>query len=106
MCLFLGKTAGNLHNIQRSIDLQRNVNSIGIHDNENRSILRPSLIEEHGGENIQVYQAPKEFAEYRILEKNCLSFAKYIVGDHSEKLNKFDDFSFFTHWLWEDKCVK
>ena len=30
-----GKATGNLHNIQRSVDLQRKVNSIGIYDNEN-----------------------------------------------------------------------
>ena len=39
-----GKATGNLHNIQRSIDLQRKVNSIGIYDNENgRKIILDAL---------------------------------------------------------------
>lgn len=61
---------------------------------ESRSVLRPAVIEEHGGEDIHVYQATGDYAEYRVFTKNCLSFAKYIIGDHSEKLNKFSIFSF------------
>ena len=39
-----GKATGNLHNIQRSVDLQRKVNSIGIYDNENgRKIILDAL---------------------------------------------------------------
>ncbi len=63
---------------------------------ESRSILRPAVIEEHGGEDIQVYQATGEFAEYRVFTKNCLSFVRYIVGSHSEKLNDFNDLSFIN----------
>lgn len=63
---------------------------------ESRSVLRPAVIDEHGGEDIQVYQATEEFAEYRVFTNNCLSFVKYIVGSHSEKLNDFNDFSFIN----------
>jgi hypothetical protein len=67
---------------------------------EIRSILRPAVIEEHGGEDIHVYQATGDYAEYRVFTRNCLSFAKYIIGDHSEKLNDFDDPSFTAPWRW------
>ena len=61
---------------------------------EIRSILRPAVIEEHGGEDIHVYQATGDYAEYRVFTRNCLTFAKYIIDTHSEKLNKFSIFSF------------
>ena len=61
---------------------------------ESRSILHPTVIEEHGGEDIHVYQATGDYAEYRVFRRNCLSFAKYIIDTHSEKLNKFSIFSF------------
>ena len=70
---------------------------------EIRSILRPAVIEEHGGEDIHVYQATGDYAEYRAFRKNCLSFAKYIVGGHSKKLNEFNNRYFLTQWLWKKK---
>jgi hypothetical protein len=70
---------------------------------ESRSILHPTVIEEHGGEDIHVYQATGDYAEYRAFRKNCLSFAKYIVGGHSKKLNEFNNRYFLTQWLWKKK---
>ena len=61
---------------------------------EIRSILRPAVIEEHGEEDIHVYQATGDYAEYRVFRRNCLSFAKYIIGDHSKELNNFNNISF------------
>ena len=74
---------------------------------ESRSILHPTVIEEHGGEDIHVYQATGDYAEYRVFTRNCLTFAKYIVGGHSKKLNEFNNRYFLTQWLWEkNKCTE
>jgi len=70
---------------------------------EIRSILRPAVIEEHGGEDIHVYQATGDYAEYRLFRRNCLSFAKYIIGGYSEELNNFSNTSFYDSRLWRDK---
>lgn len=70
---------------------------------ESRSVLRPAVIEEHGGEDIHVYQATGDYAKYNFLLKNCLSFAKYIIGGYSEELNNFSNTSFYDSRLWRDK---
>ena len=70
---------------------------------ESRSVLRPAVIEEHGGEDIHVYHAIGDYAEYSLFRRNCLSFAKYIIGGYSEELNNFSNTSFYDSRLWRDK---
>jgi filamentous hemagglutinin family outer membrane protein len=70
---------------------------------ESRSVLRPAVIEEHGGEDIHVYHATGDYAEYSLFRRNCLSFAKYIIGGYSEELNNFSNTSFYDSRLWRDK---